>query len=320
MIEVLESARKVCERAREIRINRAVLESTARKMAAEKAAPPPWDTRHHFFDGGEKTVAYFLVLDTLNFCFWPLPETPRWEIDFKGGKISGYHAMAAALKKAMEAGIPLYDARWLAGVTEGQLMEVLGGRGVLQLMERRAVALNELGSVLIEFYGGEAHELVEAAGGSAQGLARLLADKLPSFRDVAEYEGEPVYFYKRTQIFPSDLHGAFEGKAWGAFMDIDRLTAFADYKLPQVLRQLGILEYSPELSRLVDRCGYLEAGSAVEVEIRAGTVWAVDLLRRELEKEGHPMAARDIDWVLWNMGQQDRFRKRPYHRTVTIYY
>ena len=25
----------------------------------------------HFFDGGPLTVQYLLVIDTLNFCFWP---------------------------------------------------------------------------------------------------------------------------------------------------------------------------------------------------------------------------------------------------------
>jgi hypothetical protein len=28
----------------------------------------------------------------------------------------------------------------------------------------------------------------------------------------------------------------------------------------------------------------------------------------------------EIDRILWHLGQEDRFRKKPYHRTVTIYY
>ena len=39
-----------------------------------------------------------------------------------------------------------------------------------------------------------------------------------------------------------------QGRGLGAFHDIDRLTMFADYRVPVVLRQLGILEYSPELA------------------------------------------------------------------------
>ena len=41
----------------------------------------------------------------------------------------------------------------------------------------------------------------------------------------------------------------FRGEGWGRFDDIGELTAFADYKLPQVLRELGILSYHPDLAK-----------------------------------------------------------------------
>jgi len=64
---------------------------------------------------------------------------------------------------------------------------------------------------------------------------------------------EEVVFYKRAQIFAADLYGAFDGKKWGSFTDMDKLTAFADYKLPQVLRHLEILRYTQALEQKVDR-------------------------------------------------------------------
>ena len=40
----------------------------------------------HFFDGGPQTVQYFLVVDALNFCFWP-EEGLEYEHLAKGVKV-----------------------------------------------------------------------------------------------------------------------------------------------------------------------------------------------------------------------------------------
>jgi hypothetical protein len=60
-----------------------------------------------------------------------------------------------------------------------------------------------------------------------------------------------LFFYKRAQIFVGDVYGAFGGKGLGCFADIDQLTMFADYRVPVVLRLMGLLQYSPELQRQV---------------------------------------------------------------------
>lgn len=44
-----------------------------------------------------------------------------------------------------------------------------------------------------------------------------------------------------------------QGQGLGRFDDIWQLTMFADYRVPVVLRQMGILEFSPQLSQKV-RC------------------------------------------------------------------
>jgi hypothetical protein len=180
--------------------------------------------------------------------------------------------------------------------------------------------LQELGRVLLDKYNGQASALVAAAGGSAINLVRMLATDFPSFLDRATYHGQAVFFYKRAQLFAADLHGALGGEGLGSFSDMKELTAFADYKLPQVLRHVGVFEYAPGLAGKVDRRIHLDPGSEEEVEIRAGTIWAVELMRREMERLGRDVHASEIDWLLWNLGQDDAFRAKPYHRTVTIFY
>ena len=43
-----------------------------------------------------------------------------------------------------------------------------------------------------------------------------------------------------------------QGQGLGRFDDISALTMFADYRVPVVLRQMGILTYSRELAGKVD--------------------------------------------------------------------
>jgi hypothetical protein len=74
------------------------------------------------------------------------------------------------------------------------------------------------------------------------------------------------------------------------------------------------------LAARVDGNIQLQPGSPEEVEIRANTIWSVELIRRELEHLGKRLRAFEIDWILWNLGQKEEFREKPYHRTVTIFY
>jgi hypothetical protein len=61
-------------------------------------------------------------------------------------------------------------------------------------------------------------------------------------------------------------------------------------------------------------------GSPEEVEIRANTIWAVELIRKELALLRKGLRAFEVDWILWNMSQDPAFKTKPYHRTVTIFY
>jgi len=320
MDEVLKTAKYVAAKSQAVALDKEALIRFCGKLVQQGIKVPPWDDRYHFCGSKKKTVAYLLVLDSLNFCFWPSLGDLRWEIHDELGRLSGYYALAASLKRAAESGVLITEAEYLAELSLDQLRQILGGQGVLQLLEDRLKILHELGHVLLEDYGGKAHHLVETAQRSAVTLARLLAEKLSSFRDTADYQDHKAFFYKRAQIFAADLHGTFGAKAWGDFADIDQLTAFADYKLPQVLRQLGILRYAPAMAQKVDQKILLESGGPEEVEIRANTVWAVELIRQELDRLGKGLRAFEIDHMLWHLGQDRAFKKKPYHRTLTIFY
>ena len=137
---------------------------------------------------------------------------------------------------------------------------------------------------------------------------------------MATFEGRQVAFYKRAQLAAGMLYQAYAGQGWGAFDDMDALTVYADYKLPQILRKLGILVYDEALANLVDSQTPLPAGSRMEVEIRAATVWAGELIRQALLPRAPGLTACHVDYWLWEAGQQKSPAGLPYHRTLTTAY
>ncbi|MFN0070605.1 MAG: queuosine 5'-phosphate N-glycosylase/hydrolase [Chloroflexota bacterium] len=314
---VLGSTLRVMERAGSVRIEPARFPEVAARLRESPPATPQWRTFPHWWsDNPAQTTLYVLVLDALNFCFWG---EPPWTVQTPQGMVNGYFALAAALRYAIERGEPVLDPDWLAQVNTQSLTPVLGGANTLPLMEERASNLRELGTAILSRLGGKTLRLLEDTGGEAAEIVRLIVSICPSFRDVALYDREDVWLLKRAQILVSDLSGALTGTPDYTITGLEQLTAFADYKVPQVLRELGLLSYAPSLAGRVDHRVELPPGSREEIEIRAATIWAVESLRLELERQGATLRAFEIDWLLWNIGQSLE-NPRPYHRTRTIYY
>jgi hypothetical protein len=269
-------------------------------------------------------VNWMLLLDALNFCFWGEKGQPRWQIAYQGETLDGYWAEAASLRRAVEEQVPVCDARYLSNMGHQELASIFRSHPVdgptIPLFEERLRIAREVGQVLLERFEGQFSHLVEQARESGVELALALAGYFSSFRDIMVYEDLEVRFLKRAQICVADLHGAFQGQTWGSFTDLDQLTIFADYKLPQVLRHFGVLTYTPELGDKIDAQVQLTSGSPEEVEIRAATIWASELLRREISRlVEQPVTAAEIDQLLWHLGQ-DAAHMQPYHRVRTIFY
>jgi hypothetical protein len=324
---VLRTTRRVIERAESVTIDRERTAEVARDFAARLVAPEPWASPYHFADGSARTVTAVFVLDALNFCFWSEQPDPndRWRVAYNGATLDGYWALAAALKRAIDAGTALWDAAYLADIPEADLAEILRPADptgqAIPLFPQRLANVRELGRGLLAIGGDEpAAQLVREAGGSAIALVEQVVARFPSFNDVAVYRGEEVRLYKRAQILISDLAGAFEGEGYGRFDDFAALTAFADYKVPQVMRRLGLLRYRDDLAARIARRELIPAGSDEEIEIRAATIWGVEFLRRELASLGRELPAGDIDWLLWQAGQSLPPGTEPYHRTLTVFY
>lgn len=314
---VLATTAEVVKRAASVKIVPRRVNTVAQVLALRPIPVPAWNYKHHYFDGTEKTVTYIFLLDALNFCFWG---EPKWQVKHVKGDVDGYWALAASLKRAAERDPNFLNADFLATISPDSLARVLKGNVEIPLFIERWRNTQELGRVLRDHFGGSAARFVQAAGGDAPTLARLVADNLTSFHDTTIYNARAVHLFKRAQILVGDLYGSFRGEGWGEFKNLEALTAFADYKLPQLLRAWGILEYAPDLARRIDNRKPLPKDSPEEVEIRASMVWAVELLRQALAKYGRELNSVQMDWFLWESSQGNVKGIKPYHRVRTIYY
>jgi hypothetical protein len=304
----------VVARARHVRIVREAARGLATTIVAQRLTPPVWNERYHLTGPPAVLAQYLLLVDALNFSFWG---EPKWTVDVAGERLDGYWALAATLKRAIAEGMPLLDARVLATLDRATLATVFGGSVEIPLLDERLANAREVGRVLLERFDGAFATAVAAVGRSAEALVRLVVECFPSFDDRATYEGEEVRFYKRAQLLAADLAAAGAVAAWH---DVGAFTVFADYQLPRVLRAFGVLEYAPALAAAVDRREEIPAGAPEEVEIRAATVQAGELLRDDLLALGWSVTSADVDYLLWTMAQRGLPNDRPYHRTRTIFY
>jgi len=317
-LSILESLTPLAKELRLVRIDRERMLDFCSRIDSSHFPRPRWD---YFFVRPERDeigVDYFLLMNSLNFCYWG---NPKWAVEYRGQLLDGAFGMFAALTRALDEGLPIYDGEWLAGITRDDLARMLRGRGEIPLFYQRFTICREVGRILNERFEGRFHKVVERAEKSAVKLVQLLVENFPSFDDSAEWDERRLLFFKRAQLAPAMLYERWENSGPGEFGDIGELTASADYKIPQVLRRLGILVYAPELEKFVDARLQIPPGTREELEIRITTLVACEMIRERLAIRFPEVTSQAVDRLLWSAGQvkggQDQ---KPYHLTLTTAY
>ncbi|KAH6851089.1 hypothetical protein B0I37DRAFT_128146 [Chaetomium sp. MPI-CAGE-AT-0009] len=307
------------------------------QMQQKQYSPADWSSHelhpNRFDMGDEDTVAFIFTMDLLNFSFWSeKPKTERFAIEYRGKRWTGYWSLVAALQRALEEGIPITDSHFWQNEEECTL-DVLkkvfrsSTDEEMPLLAERLACLREAGQVLYEKYKCHPINLVDAANGSAAGLVNLLARDFKCFRDEHPFEGrrKPIRFLKRAQILVADLWACFEGEDYGEFRDIDKITMFADYRVPQILHNMGCIYYSPGLELAIRGKKDIPQGGSWEMQLRACSIWCVELIRREILKQNPKSHVNAIllDFFLYDtIKEMEEAGKEitPHHRTRSIWY
>jgi hypothetical protein len=323
---------------------------------------------------------WIFLISSLNFSFWTdKNEEERYAVEWyerwehPRGEIkrwTGYWSLVAALDRALEEGIPITDPSFYSSEVScpEQLLKhifraSLQSREEMPLLEQRIRILRENGSILCKEFGGSFTGFLDEfhcrhqGDGTALDFVRMVIDIFPSFRDDVWFEKRKVNIWKRAQILVAEMwaafhppvpaqeqalpptpHPLFSGKSGPS---IHLLTMFADYRVPQILHHLKILDYSPRLIKLLNDGTPFEHGSTEEVALRAVSILAVEQVRREIlrlgvEDDGKLAAEEDVssvllDFYLWDLAKRvekgeespdgtETAAMIPVHRTRSIWY
>lgn len=142
--EVRVSCEYVCDHARSVTIVDAALTELANEMS-ERCNAVAWDEGdwHYCKDAkelGPKTCQYIFVMDSLNFCFWPVEGLE-------------YDTLALALKTVLEKDENIFDAERLCNMTEETLQSWFPNHQI-PLLAERTLRLKEVSFIcyLIELH------------------------------------------------------------------------------------------------------------------------------------------------------------------------
>lgn len=317
MSKILDTIRFVVENSKHVKINKEKIHEFCKRFKLKKGNFWLENKIYDFKKLNDKDKLHFLlVYNSINFSFWG---NPKWSTEYKNKVYSGSFGVLAALAKSIDKNIPILSSEFLEKLEKRNLENILFGNVEIPLFNKRLGILKEIGKKLNEKFKGDFRNLINKSGKDAVKLLELIIINFPSFNDVSVYENKEVLFHKRAQLLVYDINSMFEGTNHYNLSNISKLTASADYKIPQVLRKLGILQYTPKLSKKIDNKIQLQKDSKEEVEIRANMVWAVELMKQILRKKIPDINSSEIDYVLWLKGKETQDNK-PHHLIRTIYY
>lgn len=311
---VLESTNFVVKNSKYVKINEIKINEFCKSFGESHINHWLSESPFDFSKLSKKDKLHFLlVFNAISFSYWG---TPKWSVEYEGERFDGAWGMIVSIGKAFENGELILNSSYLKDISPEQLQKILKGNVEIPLFNERLSILREIGDVLERYFHGDFSELLHKSENDSQKLLQLILDFFPSFRDNSFYKRRVIHFNKRAQLLVADISQMFPGE----ISNLNKITACADYKLPMVLRNFGILEYSKELSGKVDKKIQILKDSDEEIEIRANTIWAVELIREELKKKIPRITSIHINDHLWLLGQIKNQSEKPYHLTRTTSY
>lgn len=305
--EIERTTKLVASNSKNVSINYQVIDEIIAKGEFDKVSYWLASNPYGLLDMSCREIVNFLLIyHTIgDYCFWG---DPKWTIKTDEGiELDGSIAMMYLIikrykeEKSFEMSMLTFST-WLDGNVE------------IPLLKERYDCLCELNRYLNNLKSDFYDEIKNFKEDIS--LLDYIINHFSYFDDESIYNGDKVYFYKRAQLLTSDILHVRE-IVEKVKVDYSHLVGCADYKIPQVMRNLGMLEYSDELAKLVDNKVNLKYGSEMEVEIRANDLVVIDYIAKKLNNK---VSRMDINDYIWLLGQNKSKNDKPYHRTLTIYY
>lgn len=187
----------------------------------------------------ETLVNFLLVFESIDYSFWG---QPKWTIETEDGLKDGSDALLYdMLKYAKKLGNATFN-----DVSFNEFRNILKGNIEIPFLEERYKTISEINEIVNKKMSGNFYKYIKNITSDTE-LFNLIINNFESFKDERIYDGKVIYFYKLAQLLTSDILHLRE-EIEKITVDYSNLIGCADYKIPQVLRALGITEYDKELS------------------------------------------------------------------------
>lgn len=309
-LRVLGSTKPFVESPKFVHIDFQALDNLSLKVKDRIRAGLP-DRDEEFFSIGDyqKDVQVVFLENVVNFCFWAENGKEKWKVEFNGKGDDGASALRLVFERAIHEGVAILDSEYLSNLTLDETKKIFrpSNGTEIPLIEKRHENLLEAGRVLLKKFDGNYSNLIKQSNYDAILIAKTTIENFKSFDDSCR----GVNFYKRAQLNAFDIA---QIPAENKITNTESLTAMADYKLPQLLRFMGVLKYSNYLAHRIDNWELIKSGSVEEIEIRSATIWAIELVSQKLG-----ISAGLADRAIWWLSRELNIDQL-YHRTYSIYY
>jgi len=311
---VLESTKLIIKKSKDVKINSEAIKSF--KIQPEEISSIKWDKNIHFYSltDLEKFLNYLLLIDCNNFCFWKGKEKKHFS-----NSLSGYLVLTNEYKNFFISQRKKANLKYFSKISFEEFKKEFKNLSKFQLFKKRWEIVRRVSLYMVKNYNGSFYLFLKSVKKDAAKLIKKISQELYSFNDSSQFQQKKIYFLKRAQHLTANIWGALEGKDVSNFYNLEYLTAMADYKLPQILNYLGILQYSQKLKNILKKGKIIKKNSSIELELRANTIWAIEQLKNELNKKGISIYSFQVDWYLWNKSHCLNLIL-PHHRTKTFYY
>ena len=303
--EIRQATAFVATNAEDVRIDEGKLVEVSKSLNGKPAQD--WNNQLQRMLGNlslEDELRLEIATGLTNARFW---REPKWETKEHGGAILLLVLYINALEN---------KKLWSSETSREDYLKIIDiGTGVElpRWKERRDILVAGV-RVFEEKFSGDVLKWLHFCGFDAERIAGALLEDFPSFRDVYIYKGHRVPICKLLQLTIWSIHRILLRRGQSGILGIDKLTAMADYKIPQTLRHLEVLKYSESLAQRIDNKIELASGSPEEIEIRACTIQVIERIAKQIK-----LSPMEIDMLLW-LKSQTVSNMKPYHRTDTLFY
>lgn len=248
----------------------------------------------------ELLINFLLIYESILYSFWG---DNKWHIDTPEGVKDGSDGLLYAMLKYVKE----TKNTDFSEISYEKFSDILKGNVDIPLLKDRYNTVVSVSKIVNSKMMGNFYNYIKDVTLDID-LFNIITENFPSFTDERQYNGKTIYFYKLAQLLTSDILHVRE-IVEGVEVDYSNLFGCADYKIPQTLRALGIVEYSNELAEIVDNKKEIIKNSCYEIEIRASQLVVIDYIKKKL---GNAKAIDINDFFFVYSAKVKGFAK-PYH-------